>query len=175
MTLNTTVAIRGNCNPKEIFLYCRALLNTPDNVEIREGEKNITHPPGVGLSAWLMLHIVDNIAYDCDDSCDEYDCFHQINPEYNGWATAAVSFDTAYSYRGDNGESCSDLHARLITNLGYFLDQKGLEWQWQNEYTGEWFERFDQLDKFGNAHRATGADNWFRNIALPAIEREYNV
>lgn len=67
------------------------------------------------------------------------------------------------------GESCSDLHARLIRALGQWCDGRGLPWKWQNEYTGEWHDAYDGLDEFGDAHKATGADNWFRNTVMPAI------
>lgn len=159
----------------------------------RAGCKEISNPIGIGLAALLevyygadgpMVHRHDKWCEvevgpaKWDDTgqqmvtqaeVDSHTASIAANPCENGWAAIEVTFDTAYGYRGDGGESCSDLHARLIRAFGQWLDARGLPWKWQNEYTGEWFDSYDGLDEFGDAHRATGADAWFRNIVVPAI------
>jgi hypothetical protein len=176
MTLNTSVAIGAPTDVREVYAFCRKLLDTPEDVQPQESEDGhqrcIRNPGGIGLAAWLWINYGADgpLRHECESWCDE-DCDDAAGdrPTDNGWAAIEVQFDTAYGYRGADGESCSDLHARLVTALGRWLDRKGLPWKWQNEYTGEWFNRFDQLDAFGDAHRSTGADDWFRNVVLPAI------
>lgn len=199
MTLNTSVVIGKPHDVREIYSVCRALLDTPDHVEPIERPANtggfyrdelasIGHPVGVGLSALLDIRYgVDGpMQHVCGSDCEvdpaggypteaDIEETHQWaarSPTQNGWAAIEVTFDTAYGYRGEDGESCSDLHARLVTALGRWLDARGLPWKWQNEYTGDWFDRFDGLAEFGDAHRSTGADAWFRNLVLPAIASE---
>jgi hypothetical protein len=181
MTLSTKVAIGKPYNVHEVFAFARTLIDTPngtpdawaDREPYADGTKWMGNPSGLGLAAWLIVRYgVDGpMRHKCDEWCDdETHEWAQKHPDENGWAAIVVDFDTAYSYRGEDGETCSDLHARLVTALGQWLDAKGLPWKWQNEYSGEWFDRYDQLDTFGDAHRATGADDWFRKVAIPAIQ-----
>jgi len=187
MTLCTHIAIGKPHHVREIFDFCRTLLDTPAGTPVEagpeegsplayaDGRKWIANPGGIGLGAWLwvyygvdgpMRHVHDKWCTDDDGVCEYAD---SENPTDNGWAAIDVTFDTAYGYRGENNESCSDLHARLVSALGAWLDARGLPWKWQNEYTGEWSDRFDNLDAFGDAHRATGADAWFHNVVAPAL------
>lgn len=176
MTLNTSIAI-GRPHPvREVFDFCRGLIDTPSDVPVRTGEhdgdKWIGNPIGMGLCALLDVTYGQDgpLVHRCWSWCHEHECDKdEDSPRQNGWSATIVSFDTAYSYRGENGESCSDLHARLVRALGQWLDARGLPWKWQNEYTGEWFDGYDGLDEFGDAHKATGADDWFRNAVMPAI------
>lgn len=192
MTLSTYVAIGKPYPVREIFDFARTLIGTPDGTPVeddgepRDGVKRISNPCGIGLPAWLIVSYGadGSMVHKCGKWCstelggeynttqkeiDDHARYIAENPMENGWAATVVDFDTAYGYRGDGGESCSDLHARLVAALGQWLDEHDLPWKWCNEYTGEWFDRYDQLDTFGNAHRATGADDWFRNLVMPAI------
>lgn len=195
MTLDTRVAVGAPVDVHELYAFCRTLLDTPADVEPATGNSwgddrllRIGNPGGIGLDAWL------SISYTADGGPfprHEHDkwCSVELDGEYettqaeidahaesvatdptdNGWAYAEVSFDTAYSFRGEGDESCSDLHARLVTALGKWLDAREIPWKWCNEYTGEWSHRYWNLDEFGNAHRSTGADAWFRGVVQPAI------
>jgi hypothetical protein len=140
--------------------------------DFRPGCKEIYDPGGIGLAArlWIFYGADGPMTHKCDKWCatevgpakwddsgqrmvtqkeiDEHNADVEGDPTKNGWATIEVTFDTSYVYRGDDGESCSDLHARLITALGQWLDSKGLPWKWQNEYSCEWFDRFDGLAEF---------------------------
>ncbi|TDD54563.1 hypothetical protein E1286_05060 [Nonomuraea terrae] len=79
-----------------------------------------------------------------------------------------VSFDTTYGYKGDNGEGCGDLHARLVAELGQWLDGRGVRWTWVNEFTGEVHSGYERLiDLCSGGFEATA---WFRTSVLPAIE-----
>jgi hypothetical protein len=195
VTLKTSVAIGVPTDVVELFQFCRVLVDTPDGAPFdheacsdwRPGQRQILNHGGIGADAWLWIyygadgpippHAHDEFCsvelggkYDTtQEQIDEHAAWVAADPTENGWAAIEVTFDTAYSYRGDNGEGCSDLHARIVTALGQWLDAKGLPWKWQNEYSGEWFDRYDGLAEFGDAHRATGADAWFRSQVLPAI------
>lgn len=162
----------------------------------RLGQKEIRNPGGIGLPAWLWIYYGADgpMRHVCDKWCDrkvgpaEWDdegehvvtaedvASHAADiagdPTENGWSAIEVSFDTAYGYTGPNGESCSDLHARLVRAVGAWCDRKGLPWKWQNEFTGEWHHGTDGLAEFGDAFRSTGAESWFREKALPAILSE---
>lgn len=183
MTLDTHVAITAPVSAREVIEFMRPLVNTPEGVEPTTRGNEIWNPGGIGANAWLIVyHGPDDGAQviaradgaDNDEDPDERD-YYALSPHYNGTSYVVVSMDTAYGYRGDGGESCSDLHARLVTALGQWLDAREIPWKWRNEYTGEWFDRYDQLDTFGDAHRATGADEWFRTRVLPAIATEYRI
>jgi hypothetical protein len=199
VTLNTSIVIGRPYNVHEVFAYCRVLLNTPEDAPVltgpkpgeerdyRPGQKWIYNPGGIGVDAWLwiyygadgpMVHEHDEycatepggeFGYTQADVGDHSEDVRQT-PTENGWGAIEVTFDTAYGYRSDEGENCSQLHARLVAQLGNWLDERGLPWKWQNEYTGEWFDRYDGLDEFVNAHKSTGAADWFDNIVLPLIE-----
>lgn len=195
MTLDTRVAIGAPIDAHELYAFCRTLLDTPEHVEPDTGSAwgderlaRIGNPGGIGLAAWLSISYTTDGGpfprHEHDKWCSveldgEYETTQTeidahaesvaTDPTDNGWAYAEVSFDTAYSFRGEDGETCSDLHARLVTALGAWLDARAIDWKWRNEHTGEWFNRDDQLTAFGDAHRSTGADAWFRGVVQPAI------
>lgn len=197
MTLNTRIAIGAPTDVRELLTFCQRLVNTPPGHGIHEsdgygqpGVRLIGNPIGIGADALLAIHYAPDGTLPThvhDKWCatelggewehTQEDVDHHAehiasDPTENGWAAIEVSFDTAYSYRGDGGESCSDLHARILTALGQWLDARNLPWKWQNEYTSEWHDGYDGLAEFGDAHRSTGADTWFRTVALPAIAAE---
>ena len=92
---------------------------------------------------------------------------------YSAWPTGVImiSWDTAYGYRGENGEGCSELHAKFITRLAAeFLAPRGIGFHWQNEFTGEWNEGLSGLTEF--AGDGIAARSWFRDSVLPAVLAE---
>jgi hypothetical protein len=184
MTLNTSIAIGKPYNVHEVYAYCRTLVNTPEHIKPNTGpdpeqqkhwpgQKYIANPGGIGLCAWLWINYGADgpMLQEPDDPNDQDEVDYLKNsPTSNGWAAIEVTFDTTYSYRSDSGEGCSQLHARLVAELGKWLDDRALPWKWQNEYTGEWFDSYNGLDAFVDAHRSTGAADWFNNTVLPLIE-----
>jgi hypothetical protein len=198
MTLNTKVAVGKPTDVRKIFDFCNQLLNAPGTVEWSEGDcdghragqSEIYNRPMQGLPAWLWIYHGSRVhEHDewCDsevgpakwddtgqhvvtqDEVDQHVAEVAADPTMNGWAAIEVTFDTAYGYRGDGGESCSDLHARLLTALGQWLDARDLPWKWQNEFTGEWHDGIDGLAEFGDAFAMTGAQSWFEDVVKPAI------
>jgi hypothetical protein len=205
MTLDTRIAIRAVApvSAREIFLYCRTLLDTPDHVSIRDevekgnrkGQKSLWHEPGIDLDGWLIMYYGADgpMTHVHTDSCEtevgwakwdlpkkrykvtaedvrEHEEWVASDPTENGWATVEVSIDTGYSFMNERGESCSDRHARFVHELGLWLDQRGCEWKWKNEYTGEWHDGREGLVDFGSYHMSeSGPAEWFALKALPAI------
>jgi hypothetical protein len=80
-----------------------------------------------------------------------------------------LSFDTGYSYDGENGETCTELHAMLIVQIGNWLDSQGVSWKWMNEYTGDVHESYAGLKEFlGEGDKAKA---WFTGSVMPLIKR----
>ncbi len=144
MTLNTAVYVMTEEDPHEVFTKCRELLDAPDGVEIIDepsrygapGERSLRHPGGQGLDAWLWMYYVPGEMLRPRDVCDE-DCEPDCDRKYHDpphWFR--VSFDTAYSFHDEYG-GCGTRHARLLFDLGGWLDERGVMWAWKNEFTGE--------------------------------------
>lgn len=192
MTLSTYFVL-GPCEApaataEAVYLECRRMLNTPESVEVRRERweydaddcERLDHPPGLGLAAWLLIKyrptgtkVEDEPAREDWMSDEEHEGAKEYaakQPMTNGFGCIEVNWDTAYGYRGPNGESCSTLHAYYIAALGKWCDERGIAWKWRNEYTGEWFDGTDGLAEFGGFHdRPGGAGDWFVNQVLPAI------
>ena len=151
MTLTTAVRVDLPCSVTDVYLHCRFLLDTPHDVapeygaDAESGLAWVAHSFDVGLPARLCVFYKSAVG-SLESSIE-------------------VTFDTVRSYRGRGRESCFDLHARLVTALGRWLDVKGLPWQWYDERHDVWSVRFDGLAVFGDAHRAFGSVAWFRRAA----------
>jgi len=178
MTLDTKIAITGPVSAHAVYNFLRPLVNTPAGTEPEVKDESIWNPCGIGANAWLIVYHGPNDGAelmprdsDCDSDYEDERSYSRRSPHYNGTSHVVVSLDTAYSYRTDDGEGCSDLHARLIRALGQWLDAQDIPWQWQNEFTGEWSQRYDNLDAFGDAFKSTGAQAWFDNTVRPVIEQ----
>jgi hypothetical protein len=172
VTLDTRVIIQEATNAREVFDFCRDLLGAPADLPFdREpfgGNPAFWNPCGVGLPAWLIVQYGPDGPLLRDDDCnceDGYRCLSCRKPD----GFIEVSFDTAYGYRGSNGEGCGDLHAALVDRLGAWCDQRRLSWAWYNEFTGEWFAGREGLSDLGDGGRA--AMEWYTGTALPAIAR----
>jgi len=137
---------------------------------------------GQGLPAWTMVHyrpggeyrteagalahdteicnVPGAVYYDADEPvCD--------GSHHDPACRLMVDMDTAYGFHGPGGMGCSALHGVMIVRLGTMLAERGVPWQWRNEYTGELHSGFDGLD--GLLHVGDEANAWFEGIALPAI------
>jgi hypothetical protein len=183
MTLNTSIYVLGQVDHRRLFVECNKLIGAHEGIRFEDRQdgrwQDGEHIPAPG-SPWSIFNEIDqglcallDVHYrpdgplhagtshwdDCDPGCD-YAPHLQAH-----WLH--VSFDTAYGYRGDNGEGCGDLHARLVAQLGQWLDRQGIGWKWQNEFTGEIHDRYDGLTEL----RSGGAEasDWFRDIVRPAI------
>jgi hypothetical protein len=186
MTLDTRVYVQGRIDYREVFVKCNQLIGAHEGIKFtdepvadwkdgeripgpEDGEWTIWNKPGQGLCALLdisyrradPLREADEHAKYCDGDTD--DCFAPCGVPC--WLE--VSFDTAYGYKGDGGEGCGDLHARLVAELGQWLDGKGIRWQWRNEFTSEVHSGYERLiDLCSSGFEASA---WFRTTVAPAI------
>lgn len=184
MTLSTHVYLLTEADPRDVFGQCRTLLGATDahpwfddrdGSDFRDpGEFVLRNKAGVGLPALLWLRYRDDgmlrsshEEHDewCDDDCDgrHHDPAHWID----------VDFDTAYSYHDEQGRTCGVLHASLVAQLGQWLDERGIRWAWQNEFTGDIHigDRYERLyDLFSDGDNA---HVWFEDIIKPAIEAAF--
>jgi hypothetical protein len=178
MTLSTDLVIIEPTNPRKVFDFALSLLAEDFDGEptwdyTRKGEGNPKYPAstshyattcGQGLAAWLFVHHADDGPLTIADEYREDD---EPRPPCDKHCIR-IDWDTGYSYRGKNGEGCGDLHARMVATVGHWLDEQGLTWWWQNEFTGEWHRGAEGLDELGNA--GDEAKAWFTGTVLPAIE-----
>lgn len=153
MTLSTDVYIQGPVDLHALRSVVQAALaefdeygRTPDQ-QLWEGESDTfrnswSTTVGQGLPAWTFIHYGSDVAWRQPNEVDE-DGF--VTPAH----FAAIDFDTAYGYRGENGETCSALHVQLMTRVGKWLDEQSVPWQWRDEFTGEVHDAYDGFDTFG--------------------------
>jgi len=162
MTLSTEVYIHAPVDHRALFLRCNQLIGANEATRWTDNGSSIGNKIDQGLCALLNISYGHRPAEAHDEWCED-DCTGTYHDPEN-WAV--VDFDTAYGYN-HNGERCGDLHARLVAELGAWLDDKGLDWSWRNEFTGEIYHRYDGLT--GLCEGGAEATAWFRDFAAPAI------
>jgi hypothetical protein len=169
VTLSTYVYVKDRVDHRAMFTRCNQLIGADEGTKFREDDDSIHNLPDQGLCAWLLIyhghgepHTTPEAAARHDEDC-EPDC---DGDHYDRACWARVNFDTTYSYSGPDG-GCGDLHARLVAELGAWLDERGIDWEWRNEFTGQVHQRYDGLTELGGG--GAEASDWFRNIARPAI------
>ena len=181
MTLTTEMYVLDEINPQEVFGEVRRLLGAtyPAHPYTDSADEDgydgwtIEHPPGIGLEAWAMLRYKPGkplrtaeeiAAHDCPEpdmgDCEEY---HLHYPAC--WLS--IWLDTAY------GGNPTRVHARLVAELGRWLDDRGIRWSWKNEYDGAIFggeDRYTSLTRLLDDGEA--GEKWFADVVKPLIERE---
>ena len=153
MTLDTRIYVHDRVPAQEVFgKLCELVTGPPrPGTRVTSDERSVMNDPGQGFDAWIIIyrdiegkapHRAEPEGH--DEECDE-DCSYGHPPAC--WLEA--SLDTAYGYHGADGD-CGSLHARLVRELGEWLDARGaLAWSWRNEFTGEVHQRFDGLGELG--------------------------
>lgn len=153
MTLSTDVYIQGPVDLHALRYVVQAALaefdeygRTPDQ-QLWEGESDTfrnswSTTVGQGLPAWTFIHYGSDVVWRQADDVED-----------DGYVTpahfASIDFDTAYGYRGENGETCSTLHVQLMTRVGKWLDEQSVPWKWRDEFTGHIHDAYDGFDTFG--------------------------
>lgn len=183
MTLDTTILVLDRISHRDVFVKCNQLIGATEATEFRNEQVGSRRkdgpPPGApwsignkaaqGLCALLAIYYRPDAPlrakdgdchWFCDPDCDEEDDTRAC------WLE--VSFDTAYGYRDEQGRGCGDLHASLVAQLGQWLDERGVRWLWENEFTGEIHSGYDRLTDLCTGGFEAAA--WFRTTVLPAIE-----
>lgn len=170
MTLDTKLYVQGNVDPMEVHRKVEELLGIPETAIRRAEDGEICNAPGQGFDAWVITYHGNGSevpAQEHDEWCMENcDATHQ--PAY--WVK--VSMDTTYGYRGKSGEDCSTLHARTLVELGWWLNERGVDLIWQNEYAGTYHKWNDVQAVQHFLGNGDDAGRWFNGIARPAIEAE---
>jgi hypothetical protein len=180
MTLSTHVYLLTEADPADVFLECRRLIGATDQhtwkdepsfySEKPDGERVMSNDCGQGLPAWLLMRYIPGAmvrashAEHDPDICDE-DCDGKWHKPAH-WID--IDFDTAYGYRDANG-GCGTLHARILFELGGWLDERGIQWAWQNEFTGEIHvgDKYEHLRELVDGGQA--AVRWFKGTVEPVI------
>jgi hypothetical protein len=167
MTLSTYVYVLDQVDYREVFVKCNQLIGAHEGVRFSEHDGWIGNGLDQGLCALMHVDHGAPLVTPAQAAQHDEDC----EPDCNGdhWDRACwlkVNFDTAYSYSGPDG-GCGDLHARLVAELGQWLDERGARWEWRNEFTGEVHQGYDGLTELASG--GAQASDWFRNIAAPAI------
>lgn len=185
MTLDTKVFVLDPIRPKGVFVRCNQLIGATERTRFHD-EQCKTWRNGVGKpepgNAWAIgnhasqgLCALLDIYYRpdgplrvADNSCEWY-CDPGCTSEHKNPACwLEVSFDTAYSYRDEQGRGCGDLHASLVAELGQWLDERNVRWLWRNEFTWEIHSGYDRLVELCTDGFAASA--WFQTTVLPAIQ-----
>jgi hypothetical protein len=153
MTLSTDVYIQGPVDLNALKYVVQATLaefdeygRTPDQ-QLWEGESDTFRNSwsttlGQGLPARTFIHYGSDVVWRQLDDVEE-DGF--VTPAH----FASIDFDTAYGYRGPEGQTCSALHVQLMTRVGKWLDEQSVPWKWRDEFTGEIHAAYDGFDTFG--------------------------
>jgi hypothetical protein len=167
MTLHTRVAVVQPVPVRELFDFINVnLLGATEEQQkrardevpsyaLKDGSRTLGNPPGVGLNAWLwlsyrpdgMLHEKALTHADADpdyyadaSNWDSEEVWQEARNQLYCPATAIeVNFDTGYGYRADNGAGCGDLHAWLVREITRWLDDRGVDSWWYDEFSDEWF------------------------------------
>lgn len=185
MTLDTRIYVHDPVDYWQVWVRCNQLIGADEGTRFtdepephwKDGERtrgpeggdwSIWNEPGQGLCALLDISYRKNAPLRAEpEPCDQY-CEHDDDWQHAPACWLEISFDTAYSYTGPEG-GCGDLHARLVAELGRWLDEAGVRWSWQNEFTGEYHQGYEGLAELGAG--GLKALDWFATQALPAIER----
>lgn len=199
MTLSTDFYVLDDVDPHEVFMFCQRMLgkyddagrlpdrqvwaDKPQRVFVGPGEWaddpsgrwRVGNQIGQGLPAILDIEYRKGAPLttaeesrqctgNCDTDDEEEPYHHHPHPCW-----LHIDWDTAYSARS-GGLNCGQLHAAFIVELGRWLDERGIRWEWRNEYTGEVHggeERYSALS--GLLEGTDEAQAWFWNSVVPAI------
>lgn len=172
MTLSTTLIIKDPVPVEALFRFGQSLLGDPATQESYHVPPmaEYVHPNGYvvpprpngrwtngvgqGLAAIFMVTYGADGPLCIDVDPDDFD-----EPgEYDEYAKhrrgcVKVWMDTAYGYQANDGGGCSDLHAWLLLMLCGWLDQRGAKYEWEQEFTGEWFDNALDVVNLGDPER----------------------
>jgi hypothetical protein len=170
MTLDTSVFVTSKLDYRLAWVKCNQLIGAHEGITFTDEDGYIWNKAGQGLCALLGMHYGTDAPLVADGG------HHQYCEPDDGEAAShrlcfphwlEISFDTPYGYRDADGNGCGDLHARLVAELGQWLDGRGASWKWENEVTGEVHDGYAGLTEL--ARSGARATQWFRTIVAPAL------
>lgn len=182
MTLDTRLYVLDPCDADELFHVAQTFIvpaNRLDTCKISESETEVRNKLGQGFCAWLIVYRNRNGTphrETVQPCCTENVCENGVcDPEAYPACYAELSLDTAYGYKGNPGDpirasSCGELHAKILFELGQWLDDRGVSWAWANEFTGERWSGDDRYAHLGDlSSGSVQASEWFENVVKPVI------
>lgn len=163
MTLSTDMYVQAPVDVVALQYVVKCALaefdevgRTPDqqtwNDDSAELSPSFSTLVGQGLPAWTYIHFgaAGTWAQPHDEYAEDSDYDEDGEPAIQSPKHfARIDFDTAYGYRGENGESCSALHVELMKRVGAWLDEQSVPWKWRDEFTGIVHDAYDGFDTFG--------------------------
>lgn len=175
MTLDTRVFVHDRVDYREAWIKCNQLIGATEGTKFTDepvasdpaGAWWIWNTPGQGLLALLDIRYRKDGPLRALPEAHDEDCEPGCTRDHRPACWLEASFDTPYGYRGPGGEGCGDLHARLVAELGQWLDGKGVTWSWRNEFTGDIHQGYDGLDEL--CEGGAKATAWYRTIVAPVI------
>lgn len=191
MTLSTNIYVLDETDIRELFHFCQGMLtkyddqrrspdqqiwsdydsNTYSDGDDQTGVRRIANRIGQNLPGILDITYREGGPLRAETAGHDEDCDEDCTGQYHNRACwADIDFDTAYGAKFDGGMRCGDLHAALISELGQWLDAKGVRWEWRNEYSGEVHcgpDRYERLIDLCTAGFEAAA--WFQHSVMPAI------
>lgn len=143
MTLATSIHITTPCAEQFAqlaFLKAREIIGIPAEHPFKLSDKGLGWEDGEWIGSTP------------DGFCSALDVSHNRGllltpadygegPSTDPPAYVDIRLDTAYGYRGPDGERCDAIHDRIVVALGTWLDEQGADWWAMNEYNGEWHHR----------------------------------
>lgn len=180
MTLSTHVYLLTEADPADVFMKCRDLLGATDAHEWEDepsfypedtaDERVMMNKAGQGLPAWLIMRYRPGaMVREAHEEHDPEICGEDCTGTWHDpahWVN--IDLDTAYSFHDSHG-GCGHLHARLVYQLGGWLDERGIQWAWRNEFTGDVHigDKYERLaDLVGGGQSAL---RWLKSTVEPAI------
>ncbi len=169
MTLATLIVVKDPVPVEALFRYGQSLLSadpTSQKWERREAEEGdfrwtinpqIRNTIGQGLPSMFIVTYGADGPLDlgppdyADDDPDWNKHEDQRREHQSG--CVHIDLDTSYGYRGPNGGGCSDLHAWLVLMLGSWVERYGARFEWQQEFTGDWFDSVLDVHELGDPER----------------------
>lgn len=132
MTMTTVVVVVDPVNPHLLMAETVRLLGWEGRADfvapaLVDNVHSIETVQGQGLPAWVRVRYGKDGPLGLQGS--EVD---QI-PPWSDRHCARVVLDTGYGYRAANGAGCGDLHAFLVSELGAWLEDRGVKWGWIEE------------------------------------------
>ena len=203
MTLNTVGYIKGVIDWKDFHYWVNANLLKAPNADFTYKEAGLTYDEwnglqvaerssldnrgGQGFAAWFMLSWSNTPCQDDDWEQDVVREYYDSDEEFeDAWSRSLArqhalgdfygefSFDTAYGYKDENGLDCSGLHASYLVRIyREYLEPRGVDMVWMNEYTSERFTNLDGLTTLLGSGEKAG--DWFEHTVKPYLNNTLGI
>lgn len=152
MTRSTRVAVLDpGIEPMDLWATMATLIKAPEQYDFEVRPTGIHGAPNQGLPALLDLtHGIDGALIEAD-VCDSRWCEAPCTEWHDPAHYLMADFDTAYSYTDPCGCHSGGLHLRLVSELGSWLNARGVRWAWYDESGDEWAHGSDWGTLAGSA------------------------